>query len=281
MRLSHLTDKNLLFDTKNLALSERGATTKILHHLKEIDRRKLFSDVQCSSLFDYCVRELGYSEPSAQRRIVAARMLAEIPEIDKKIEEGALTLSNISQVNQFFKQSSTEDKKRVLEQVEGLSKKHCEKKLFELSGKEVPTKESKKRVSDDSIQVAIVLKDETIKALDHLKALLGQDLSMDDLLQFAVKAAIARVERDKFKQTEKPRTVLSPTKVARVIPASVKREVFQRDKKCVNCGSTHRLNFDHRRPYALGGNNLKENIRLLCFQCNQRSRIRAGLTAPG
>ena len=277
MKLSHLTDKILLIETKNLVISEREATSRVLHHLKEIDRRKLYSEQKYSSLFDYCLRELGYSEASAQRRIVAARLLGEIPEIDKKIESGLLTLSNISQMNQFFKESSTSVKRGILKKIEGLSKRECEKKLFQLSGKEDIQRETQKRVSQDKVQVAIVLSDETMKELEKLKSLLGKDLSMDELVQFMAKEAIKSVEKDKFKQVKRPRKVLSPAEVGRVIPAELKREIYQRDQKCTNCGSIHRLNFDHRIPYALGGPTNKENLRLLCFHCNQRARMRAGL----
>jgi hypothetical protein len=277
MQLSHLTDKTLLLETKNLVTSEREATARVLHHLKEIDRRKLFSEMKFTSLFDYCVRELGYSEASAYRRIVAARLLAEIPEIDEKIETGALTLTNISQMNHFFKESTPSQKRSVLRKIEGLSKKECEKKLFELSGKEEILRETQVRVSSDKVKVAIVLSDETMNELEKLKALLGKDLSMDELVHFMAKEAIKSIEKDKFKQVKRPQKGLPPAEVGRVLPAALKRKIYQRDKKCTNCGSIHRLNFDHRIPYALGGPTNQENLRLLCFHCNQRARMRAGL----
>ena len=277
MKLSHLTDKTLLNETKRLANSKREVTTQILHHLKEIDRRKLYSDLRCSSLFDYCVRVLGYSEGSAQRRIVAARLLAEIPSIEEKIEEGLLTLTNISQMNQFFKDSSTTEKIEVLEKIEGLSKKECEQKLFELTDKKIEPQKKSKRISKDEVQVAIVLKDETIKEIEKLKNLLGKDLSMDELIQFMAREAIKSVEKTKFKQTERPRQSPPPAAAGRVVSTAVKREVYQRDQKCSNCCTLHNLQYDHRRPWALGGKSEKENIRMLCFQCNQRARIKAGL----
>ena len=52
----------------------------------------------------------------------------------------------------------------------------------------------------------------------------------------------------------------------RVIPSHVKREVYKRDGgKCVLCGETDNLHFDHDLPYSLGGTSLLvENIQLLC-----------------
>ncbi len=274
MRLSHLTDKTLLKDTKNLVLHERRVSVEILHHLKEIDVRKLYADLKWSSLFDYCVRELGYSESSAQRRIVAARLMGEMPEVGPKIETGALTLTNISQVQKFFK--DPEKKREVLQEVEGLSKKECEKKLFEISGVEISAKETRKRISETKVKVAIVLSDETIQAMEKVKSLLGKELSSDELIQFMAEAAIQKIEKEKFKQT-KSKGSLPLAKVRRTPSAKVKREVYLRDKKCSNCRSIHNLNFDHRKAHALGGTSSIENIRLLCFHCNQRGRIRMKL----
>ncbi|WPU63459.1 HNH endonuclease [Peredibacter starrii] len=277
MRLNHVANKILLSDTKKLAGAEREATVKVLHHLKEIDKRKLYCDLKYSSLFAYCVHELGYSEGAAQRRIVAARAIAEMPEIEKKIENGSLNLTNISLVNQFIEDPI--QKREVFKEVENLTKNECEQKLFEITGKEAKPKDKKKRVSKDKIQVAFVLKDETLALVDKLKNLIGREMEMDELVQFMAKKAIEAVEKTKFKQT-KPRKSLPPAKVGRVISASVKREVYTRDKKCTNCGSTRNLNYDHILPYSMGGPNTKENLRLLCSPCNQRARIKAGLLAP-
>ncbi len=69
-----------------------------------------------------------------------------------------------------------------------------------------------------------------------------------------------------------------PQKSNRHIPAEVKRKVAERDQhRCVKCGSQRYLQFDHRQPWALGGDHSVENIRLLCFHCNQRARIEAKL----
>jgi hypothetical protein len=56
----------------------------------------------------------------------------------------------------------------------------------------------------------------------------------------------------------------------RLIPTAVKVKVWERDRgKCVLCGLTENLHYDHDLPYAKGGTSLTEkNIRLLCAVCN-------------
>lgn len=56
----------------------------------------------------------------------------------------------------------------------------------------------------------------------------------------------------------------------RLIPTKVKIEVWKRDKgKCVMCGATTDLHFDHIIPWSKGGSsNTPENIQLLCGKHN-------------
>lgn len=58
----------------------------------------------------------------------------------------------------------------------------------------------------------------------------------------------------------------------RLIPTSVKVDVWQRDKgKCVKCGSTVNLHYDHIIPFSKGGSSTTAaNIQLLCARCNLR-----------
>lgn len=60
----------------------------------------------------------------------------------------------------------------------------------------------------------------------------------------------------------------------RIIPTSVKIEVWKRDKgQCIICGSQDNLHFDHIIPYSKGGSSLvSENIQLLCARHNLEKR---------
>jgi hypothetical protein len=75
-------------------------------------------------------------------------------------------------------------------------------------------------------------------------------------------------------QREKRREELKDLDHNRMIPTSVKLEVWKRDKgKCVQCGSNDNLHFDHILPFAKEGTSLKaENIQLLCARHNLEKR---------
>ncbi|MEK7411748.1 MAG: HNH endonuclease, partial [Planctomycetota bacterium] len=57
---------------------------------------------------------------------------------------------------------------------------------------------------------------------------------------------------------------------SRIIPTCIKLEVWARDSgKCVTCGATDELHFDHILPFSKGGTSLKsENVQLLCARHN-------------
>jgi hypothetical protein len=67
-----------------------------------------------------------------------------------------------------------------------------------------------------------------------------------------------------------PATGVARRERRRLIPTSVKMEVWRRDGgKCVVCGATDELHFDHDLPYSLGGTSVTaENVQLLCVRHN-------------
>lgn len=64
----------------------------------------------------------------------------------------------------------------------------------------------------------------------------------------------------------------------RYLSQKIKYRIWQKHgHRCAKCDSAYNLQIDHIKPLALGGSNMDENLRLLCFNCNQRSRIEARL----
>lgn len=77
----------------------------------------------------------------------------------------------------------------------------------------------------------------------------------------------------KFHLKPVQKTFLGGTKElphTRMIPTSVKVEVWKRDKgRCVTCGATENLHYDHDIPFSKGGSSLTAaNVKLLCLKHN-------------
>lgn len=274
MNLKHLTDQQLHIDTKNLASYERKITAQLLHHFREIEARKLFSEYGYKSLYAYAVQELGFSEAAAVRRINASRLLKQLPEIEKKIENGDLTLSNLSKAADKFKQDKITDvefQKEVISTIENSSTKECEKVLSEII---VPN-----NLPIEPVKlfhpIHINMSDETYNKFEEVRGLLAhRRLNRDEMFGKIFEITAEQLTKEKFKTNSKLAPASSDT---RYIPAGLKKAVHERDRKCVKCRSTYALEVNHIVPYALGGKTELSNLNLLCFNCNQRSRITSRL----
>jgi hypothetical protein len=278
MNLKHLTDKVLIEDTKILVTNEREVLVKVLHHLKEIDARKLYSDLGYSSLFGYMTKGLGYSESAAGRRIQAVRLLKSHPEIETKIENGSLNLTNLNQVAFAFKHESVENQKDFLAKIEGMTSLETKKEIFKEVGANPPKKDSIKVNSSSTFELKIAIDEETNELIKELRGL-SKNQELGTLIKEALKTQIELKKKKKFALVTKT-TETTPAVgviVKRTPTRQQKREVFARDKTCQKCGTIHHLNFDHVKAYAVGGSTITENLRLLCSNCNQRERIKMKL----
>lgn len=259
--MNYLTDKQLLEETLYWSQKEREALTNVLWRLKEIDERKLFVELKCRSLFDYCVSFLKYSEGQASRRVSAARLLKQLPEIASDIKKGDLTLTQLNQAKTFFEEENIkrpEEKKEVLELIMGKTTRETEKVLWDLKKEEAPRK------------VNLTLLEETVEELKKLRELKAHSCpDMDSLLK-----KMCGVVGDVWDPMIVKRKRKITLKDSRYIQVGVKAAVWERDQgQCVNCGSTLALEVDHIEPYAVGGKTEVENLRLLCHACNQRKAV--------
>ena len=99
---SMLGDQQLLEQTRRLAANQRGLEVHILDHLDEIDRRNLALRRGFSSLFDYAVRELRFTDAAAQRRIATMRLCRRHGWVRAKLQSGELTLTAAAQLETAF-----------------------------------------------------------------------------------------------------------------------------------------------------------------------------------
>ena len=99
---SELGDQQLLEQTRRLAANQRCIEVHILDHLDEIDRRGLALRRGFSSLFDYAVRELRFSDAAAQRRIQAMRLCRRHGWVRACLQSGELSMTSAAQLETTF-----------------------------------------------------------------------------------------------------------------------------------------------------------------------------------
>ena len=244
----------------------------------EIEARKLYSDLQYYSLYDYCVHELNYSEDQAYRRISAMRLSRQIPLVKEKIREGSISLSNANMLSGFFKEVTVAPKEKdsLINLSTNRSKKECQKILDNFRvDRGIPVTPKRlflKADTSETIRINISLANSTMDKINTLKGSYAhKKVELPQLFDHMADALIEK-KHVVIKRKIKPHNSSTTT---RYISKQIKVDVTKRANNCCElCGSVHALEFDHITPYSQGGSSSMGNIRLLCRNCNLREGIK-------
>lgn len=231
--LSHLPDHELLVNTKNLVAEEKRITQEVLSHLEEIESRKLYLARGFSSLFDYCIKELNYSQSATYRRISAMRLIKSIPEAKEKLSLGSVSLSTLTQPHRFLKKEekeksySNEMKLDLLEKIEGKSQDQCEREFIKISPEINSFKEREKLLTEELTQYTFTATRELKAKLDQLKSLVAHknpNPGMAELIEIIADASL-----EKFNLLQKK--VTGNSAQVKVTSAAVSHHVKPEEKK--------------------------------------------------
>jgi len=221
------------------------------------------------------------------------RLVREIPELREDLVSGRQTLSNLAAAQKFFRIEkehrvlSVEDKREVLEKLEGKSSRECEKELLKISSApiEIVRPEKTRVIDEEHTELKLVLDKELLskfKRLRELRSHANPQMTYAELLNYLADEALKRLEPKLPKQPPTPE-VEKPAGVRIALPISLKRAVWHRDQgRCSwthpqtgqACGSRTYLEIDHWVPIALGGRNEISNLRLRCRAHNAREAVK-------
>lgn len=137
--LTHLPDADLIGSLKTLIRDERRNIVAVLRHLAELERRRLACKEGYPSLFEYCRRELRYSEGETARRIHASRAAARLPILYRAIDRGLLSLTTVSMLAPHLTRANY---RRLIRAALGRSTREVEK----IVAAENPVPEPRERV---------------------------------------------------------------------------------------------------------------------------------------
>lgn len=186
--MKHLNANQLHQNLVALTGQERKILNKILDHLAEVNRRKIFFKFGHDSLLKYCVKELKYSEAAAYRRIKALRITQEDPGVRQKVERGELNLTQLCKAQNLFENHHKETRKKLApEAKQELLQKIKKKSSFESENK--LRKELKMPVKRR--RVTIEMTEEEFQSWVTFKGFMVHKNKTDgSLLQFAITKAM-------------------------------------------------------------------------------------------
>jgi hypothetical protein len=253
----------ILNQTKDFVKKEKSFTVLILKNLKHIQEHRLFAKLGYPSLYKYLIKELKYSEGEANIRVANVKLMRRSKAANEKILKGELSLTNGRDIFRGLDQGKDIDEEKIIKvigEIKNKSTREAQNIIAQLFELETPKEEK------------LVLRGEILVKLNRLKEKHKIDSTLE-LLEILF-------DRD-LKEIKVKKDVVVKEKKSRYIPVKVKATTIARaqsqceyvgasGKRC--CEKRH-LQFEHVKPFALGGNNIEENILLYCRAHNQLTAI--------
>jgi hypothetical protein len=302
MKLTDLSDAQLLESLKSLCRQGRAVLARLLAHLVEVEGRRLHLEAACPSMFQFCVRRLGMSEDEACRRIHAARLARRFPDLLVRVERGELTLSTIALLHDALTDANYAE---LVEAAAGKTKTAVQALLAKRSPKPdvpatittipvqptIPTLRvvpaatlaaaggrQLVQLSETRHKVQFTASDQLRNKLERAQDLMRHANADGDLaviVERAMDLLLERLDKQRLGKTSRPR--VSPeeneqeSELARVSRAT-RRAVFERDgERCTffdaeghRCPATTWLELDHVVPRARRGTSDLGNLRVRC-----------------
>ena len=195
----NLNDARLHATLLSLVQTENKITAEIVSYISEVDRRRLYLQHSCTSLFQYLTK-LGYAPASAQRRIDAARINNQVP-VCEALESGELNLTQVSIVAQGLRRKSSGEavteivKSEILEAIKNQDVRNTEVIVNQMLELKPHVHDKKHYQKDESVRVEITFTKEQWTILTRVKEVISHSDPNPGLAELFVKMASEFLKR--------------------------------------------------------------------------------------
>ena len=293
INLKYISNSDLLSRTQNLDQTERKIMHLVLTHILEIMDRRLYAELGFSSMFSMLTKKYGYSEPSALRRIDAAKLLRKVPEVADRLKSGALNLSQVVQLQKCLEVEASKGDSvsetrtyEILDLLENCNSFETKQVLAQEFKMPLKIQEIVRPQKDESVRIEVTFTKEQFEELKTAKSLLSH------IAHSGSWAEVISVISKKYNQSKlgksksekntsvtevrnlklKTESLSAPILKRPYISVSLKRKIFSQAQSCCQyqspdgyrCGSQFQVQIDHVTPVVWGGKASFENLRLLC-----------------
>lgn len=272
-----MDNRQLCEELRKLVQEERRVTNEILRLINIAMERRTYLELGYASMFDWLVKDFGYSNAAAFRRIEAARLVRAVPEAMLKLESGQISLSSMSKANSAIRTQerisgeriSLKLKQEIVKRIENKSSQDVEKELFKLLPDTRAHMQAERRVAldENTTRHSMNFSAEMSADLQKAKELLSHKFphaSDAEIVGYALKVLLQKIN---------PSTSAAEAKCVKKSP--IKRlnlkEISCGFKDPISgrvCGSRYQVQVDHIHPKGLGGRDSPDNLRPLCRQHN-------------
>jgi hypothetical protein len=253
----------------DLVRSERHLVVQFVVELAAFAKRELYRELGYTSLFYYCVRQLGLSKSSAFRRSEVARLITRFPVIADQLAAGRLSIRALIELREVL---TDENHLEVLPRAEGMSQEKAQLLAVEYKPRPIPRDvvralptpaalpaaspvvpaetasplvpaettrhppppEIVRPLTPNLRRLNVTVSAEFLAELEQVRAALSHTCPEGDFEQVVREAFKLVLERDRKRKalTDRPRAPPeTPGNNDRYVPAAVKRVVWERDQR--------------------------------------------------
>lgn len=271
---------------KSLASQERELLCQVIQTIQEVHKRKAYLELGFANLFSYLVEGIGYSKGSAYRRIQAARLVTEIPEMLGEIKSGDLKLTQVSLVQQAVRektktsavQVTTNDKKEILSRITQKNFEHSQQQVAEFFDLPIQDQSKLKVQADDSVRIEVTLPRELYEKMKHAQSLVSHAVPTADWVSFLQYVSDRIIKQKTSVWPEK--SVKTPIEIKRDRNTSSSNCLKSTDSKLPDVGRTQASSQSNQPPkFPTVENSAAESIKAMSFSARQRKLLLR--SAPG
>lgn len=161
----------------------KRAEADLIEILQQAEEHRVFLKRGHSSLFQYVVEELGFSESTAYGLITVARSSRQVPELKAQLRSGKITLSNARRIVSVL---TPQNQAEWLSKASTLSSRQLEKEVIKVRSIEA-TPERASYVSYDRIKLELGLSEREMLRLRRVQDLMSQvqkrALSLEEVIE--------------------------------------------------------------------------------------------------
>jgi hypothetical protein len=177
-----------------LARLHRKTEARLIDHLQEAEKCRLFLHRGHSSLFRYVCDELRFSEAMTSNLITVARKAREIPELKEEIRKGNLSVSKLRKVCPVIDEKN---QKEWIEAAKTCTKNELERRVASENTNHVP-RASVRAIAKDTVRLSLDLPEESREKIQRLKDLLSskknRDCSLQEVIDLALESALDKYD---------------------------------------------------------------------------------------
>ena len=270
----------LHFKARRLAKTYKTTEGELLGVLVEVQKNRLFRELQYPNLFEYIVQELDLGESQAAYFHRVALKSCEVPQLKAAIDTGAITLSEGRRIAPIL---TVENASEWIEKAATLKQKELERAVTEVNPRAI-TRDRVVPLTPELSKMTLTIGRETEadfkRAQDLVSQKLGRAATLEDTVAMMTKLFLER--HDPVKKAErasrkaKPASSRKPPAATPAshtpIPAESLHAVNLRDQsQCAHvdargnrCRQRRHLHIHHIIPRSRGGTHDPSDLITLC-----------------